>query len=114
MISEKFKEAVKTLIEELPEWAKTREITVLAGNELLVHRLPGAPIKIKSVRCNLCGSCCMDYPNSLFGVDDEGKCLKLKKFGDMWECTAGHFRPYNCLQDPLSDPDCCIEYEVIE
>jgi len=116
------KEIIKELIEVLPDWGKNQQFTILLGMELYVSYAPGGEIKIKKVRCDFCGQCCMDLiPNhetqTPFGVDDEGKCNALKRDRDgRWLCRplggAVH-KPYSCLQDPLKSntPECCIEYE---
>lgn len=113
---EKFKEAVKQMILNLPDWAKNQQIMVLAGMELLVYYVPGDKIQIKKVRCNFCGDCCLDYPDTPYGVDDEGKCNKLEFDGDKWICLARFHKPYNCLHDPLKEnvPDCNIEHDPID
>jgi hypothetical protein len=101
------------VIIELPEWTKDTFIKVLANTELVAWREPGEdqPIHIKTVRCNRCGACCMGlWGGAPFGHDDEGNCLKLRKNGDEWECTAGSKLPIACLGDPIEEPDCVIEY----
>lgn len=115
MSYEKFKEGLVMILQNLPDWAQDQEITLIAGLELLVHKMPGQPAEIKRVRCNYCGACCMDYPMTDYGIDDEGKCEKLEKEGDKWICRAGVKKPFNCLQDPLksNDPDCVIEHDLI-
>lgn len=100
---------------DIPEWAAERRLIVLAGIELVAFKEPWGPWKIKRVRCDQCGQCCMTFkPNSRqtpYGVDDEGKCNELKKNGDKWECGAGIMKPYACLMDPIDEPECCIVKE---
>jgi hypothetical protein len=113
----KFKKAVKTMILNLPDWAQDQEISLTAGMELLIHYIPGKPIEVKRVRCNFCGDCCMDYPNSPYGNDDEGKCLKLRRnVHGQWKCDSKFDKPYRCLQDPqkVNSPDCIIEHDLID
>ena len=76
---------------------------------------PGENIgRVKIVRCNFCGECCMDitHPDWAFPVED-GKCSMLKRDGDKWLCDAKFNTPVRCLPDPLkaNAPNCCIEYE---
>jgi hypothetical protein len=115
------KEIIKELIEALPDWGKDQRFTILLGMELYAsYTPPDGDLQIKTVRCDLCGQCCMDMtPNhktqTPYGVDDEGKCNALKKERDgTWVCSAGLHKPYSCLQDPLKEntPECCIRYET--
>lgn len=108
------KRTFNQVMQNLPDWAKERRIMILAGTELLAVKLPWSNWKVKKIRCDNCGHCCMTYPSTPWGVDNEGKCLKLEKQGDKWICTAGIQKPYNCLQDPNSESECCIEYEEID
>ena len=82
-----------------------RKFRALLGRELIAFT-DGDDLVVKTQSCNLCGECCMDSPNTVYGYDDEGKCNKLVKFGDTWECTAGVEVPWFCLDDP-KDVDCC-------
>jgi len=119
IMKRKSKEIIKELIEALPDWGKSQQFTILLGMELYASYAPGGKIKIKKVRCNFCGQCCMDLiPNhktqTPYGVDGEGKCNALRKNRDgNWICNAGTHKPYSCMQDPLKSntPECCIEYE---
>lgn len=119
MITKEFTEAIVQMIKHLPPWAKNQRITLLAGMELLVSYAPGGKIKIKIVRCDFCGQCCMDLiPDhktmTPWGVDSEGKCNALRKNRNgEWICDPPGGRqqkPYACLQDPLKSntPECCI------
>lgn len=100
---------------EIPEWATERRITILAGVELVAQKLPWSDWKVKKVRCDKCGQCCMQFkPNSNqtpFGVDDEGKCKALKLDHGQWICQ-GLQQFLSCLQDPINEPECCIVREV--
>ena len=99
---------------KIPEWAQDDYIKVLRNNELIIYKEPGreSPIYEKTIRCNMCGACCMDlWGSAPHGHDDEGNCLKLRKNGDMWECTAGGMTPRRCIPDPVDVPDCVIEYK---
>jgi len=96
---------------DIPDKYKERRIFIMAGTELAAFKHPNEDFwRIKETSCNLCGECCMDYPNSPYGNDDEGKCNKLVRYGDTWECGALDKRPWNCLGDPVNNPHCCITH----
>ena len=98
---------------KIPEWAQDSFIKVYANTELIAYKEPGKdqPIYEKTVRCNMCGACCMDmWKSAPFGHDDEGNCLMLRRNGDVWECVAGSMVPRKCMGDPVDEPDCVIEY----
>lgn len=100
---------------EIPDWVNPNDtILVFAGQELIAIKEPKSNLKIKTVRCNKCGECCMDVPNNVtpFGSDDEGKCKALKKTEDGWICMAGLQRPFLCMPDPnnVDESTCCIRY----
>lgn len=104
---------------EIPDWVTERRLLILAGTELVAKKEPWDDFwEVKNDRCNLCGACCMTFkPNSNqtpYGVDEEGKCKALVKYGDTWECSAGTKRPYECLFDPKDEPDCCITTERVK
>lgn len=90
-----------------------RKLRVYKGRELIAFS-EGDTLFLKTRSCNLCGECCMSSPNTIYGNDDEGKCNKLKKHGDTWECTAGVAVPWNCLDDPKDVPSCSIRYKIIK
>lgn len=105
---------------ELPDWIAERRLTILAGVELVATKVPWEDFwKVKKTRCNRCGQCCMSFkPNSNvtpYGVDDEGKCKALvKEPGEIWTCSVGTQRPYDCLFDPIDESECCIEYDIVK
>ena len=102
---------------KIPGWAAEGRILVLSNGELVAYKEPGvdSPVKVKKVRCNFCGECCMmlNKKEGPFGADDEGKCPKLYKSLDGWFCGAGGGRPLVCFGDPnkANVPNCIIEYE---
>ncbi len=93
-----------------------RRLILLAGTELIAKKEPTDEFwQVKESSCNLCGECCMDEPNTVYGNDDEGKCNKLVQYGNTWECTAGVNKPYNCLDDPSpKDYPCSITYKKVK
>ena len=94
---------------------KDRTILILAGTELVAFKHPtDKQWSVKVDSCNRCGECCMDNPPTPFGWDAEGKCTKLVKSGDTWECGAGSNRPYNCLYDPVGVASCSITYKLVK
>jgi hypothetical protein len=105
---------MNTINFKLPEWIdENQTLTLLCGQELIAFKHPNEEWKIKKIRCNQCGECCMNIPdNFLYGTNGEGKCNKLVKEGDKWLCTAGKDKPFCCLQDPanIEEIGCCIRY----
>ena len=88
-----------------------RKFRAYAGRDLIAFT-EGDFLYVKTESCNYCGECCMDNPNTVYGDDDEGKCNKLVKFGDTWECSAATEVPWNCMNDPDLSlyPTCSIKY----
>ena len=102
---------------DIPDWAAEGRILVLSNGELAAYKDPGidSPVKVKKVRCNFCGECCMMLgpDEGPFGADDEGKCLKLYKSKDGWLCgVEGNEKRLTCCGDPnkANAPSCVIEY----
>ena len=106
------------IVLDLPDWCDDQAIRIIAGQELVAKKMPWEDRwKVKTVRCNNCGECCMmlspgDMPHE---IDDEGKCSKLVKEGGQWLCSLRQktWVPLCCVDDPLKEnsPNCCIEYE---
>lgn len=98
----------------LPNWiSKDDTLKLLCGQELVAFKEPKKEWKVKKVRCNLCGECCLNVePNHVPFPIDDGKCSMLDTSGDEWKCMAGHKKPFACLGDPLkaNSPYCGIEY----
>jgi len=99
---------------DLPDWVGKDDILMLLhGQELVAFKHPCGDWKVKKVRCNQCGECCLDVePGHVpFPVED-GKCSMLDTSGEKWFCKAGHKKPFACLGDPLKEnsPNCVIEY----
>lgn len=86
-----------------------RRFTAFYGRELIAFTKEDILYR-KTVNCNRCGECCMNEPSTVFGNDDEGKCNKLVKYGDVWECAAGNQVPFDCVQYDPDELYCCIEH----
>lgn len=113
MINPEFVYSVKRMLKHMPEWSRRYRVLLIAGRECIVEYSPAEKVlKITEVRCTKCGECCMGMtPNSTaeihWGADDEGNCLKLKKEGKVWECTAGQDTPIRCFPDVTLNCDKC-------
>ena len=101
---------------EIPDWATTARLLIVAGNECVAKKLPHQNFwMVKERRCNQCGECCLDSPTSPFGVDDEGKCVKLKFEDNKWTCNIGSDKPIKCVLDPnlLGFESCNITHKKV-
>lgn len=108
-----FKEAFKEFLKHIPkEWENT-EIQVTGGGELIADHIAGKHTRVKVERCNHCGLCCVDFPGTHYGDDDEGRCNALVPEGDGWICSKWTERPKNCVADPEEGeiPLCSIRYD---
>jgi hypothetical protein len=95
---------------ELPDWA-TGTIFIHSDKDLVAYKVPGKEMKVKKVRCDQCGECCLSVPDGWFSWgSDGGKCNYVKKVGDKWICTAGHEKPFNCCT-VVTEKNCTIEWE---
>jgi len=105
------KKAWENLIKHIPEPWKNTEIQLIGGGELIATHIQGTKDKIKTARCNHCGLCCVDFPTTIYGDDDEGKCnaLQLNRNNE-WICTVWNDRPVSCIADPMNIGECSIRY----
>lgn len=101
----------------LPDWiSKDQTLMLLSGQELVAYKEPKGEWKVKKERCNHCGECCFDIPDSHtpFGSDEEGKCNMLEEENGKWLCRAGWKKPFCCLSDPtendINELGCSIRY----
>lgn len=94
-----------TLIEfDFQAWAKTQNIYVLAGIEVLGHKEFGDDLHVKTSRCNQCGECCKtvnlgDWNNPPIPVLPAGHCAyRILEPGttDKYRCVLGTDRPFSC------------------
>lgn len=92
----------------------TANIRILAGNQLVASKHHTEDFwLVKETECNNCGECCMGFPPTPFGCDEEGKCNALVKSGNVWRCARWADKPFRCLSDP-TDVECCsITYEKV-
>lgn len=109
----------------VPEWARGRQIVVMAGREpFLVYSPEKGKWYRKTVRCNLCGKCCRNIGMNWPWRNESGDCGYLKRevwnfppFGgrEVFICT-NPLSPVSCVFSNVPGrphPDCCIEYEEV-
>lgn len=107
---------------ELPEWAEERNISIMAGMELLAYkRAHESILYIKKVRCDFCGWCCGEKFVKEIETGSDGKCAKLKQVGQNWECTPALDRPWRCCwydpvlgEFPNAEKHCVVRYDEVE
>jgi len=101
---------------EIPDWATEGRLMILSGTECVATKESKEDHwLVKETRCNLCGECCLDSPNTPYGLDDEGRCVKLVFDREKWWCMAKAHRPYNCLADPIDkNLECCITHKKVK
>ncbi len=100
---------------DLPDWIKERHIRVFAGIEEVAKKYTGTKWKIKKVRCDMCGKCCMEVPkNWRLGVDKKtGWCQHLQYYANEYRCNAPGGRPFYCCCGDAEDQDfCCVKWKV--
>ena len=104
---------------DLPEWCDKCNIYIMAGMELAAYKVYGEDvIHVKTARCNQCGKCCMNLPQTFFfNRKEDGSCefLKMSKKGNYGTCSLGMARPHICNVSRESKETrsyCSIEYEV--
>ena len=93
---------------EIPDWAKTRAIRIMAGIEQVAYKLPWEENwKIKVSRCSGCGACCRKL-----------NCDKLiKEPGDneLYRCKDGTERPFLCcVSEPTTIDKCTSKYKEVK
>ena len=105
---------------DIPEWAKDRNIYIMAGVEgLAVKRAADDFISIKTERCNYCGKCCREpYVAGAFPLDKNGACIYLEQIGPDFNCSLNQERPrVCCYSDPVvtgkpeAEKYCSIRYK---
>ena len=102
---------------EIPDWADSTRVLIIAGTECVAQKLPHENFwMVKTTRCNRCGECCLDGPPTPYGLDDESKCLKLKLIDGQWTCMAGMGKSLRCVLDPnlVGYQPCCIEHKKVK
>jgi len=110
----------------IPDWAKGKPITIMAGREPFLLYLPHTSKWYKKIkRCNICGKCCRNVGLKFPWRDKSGDCWFLKR--EVWNfppydrrevfiCT-NPYAPTSCIiRNPLSKPhpDCSIEYAEVK
>ena len=102
------------IILEIPDSFADQHLVILAGaRECVATKSPFDNFwKVKDVRCNRCGECCLDVENTISTpTDDEGRCTHLDQNGECdrkpqeltMYCVAGDISKENC-------PSCCITH----
>ena len=110
----------KKITIEIPDWALERDIHILAGTEhLATAGFIRGTMCVKKARCNMCGVCCMNPPETFIFPVVDNRCVHLIQEGKQLLCGLGRFKPLQCcINDPIinedKDIDCPIEYKKVE
>ena len=100
---------------DIPDELKASNIRVLAGFALIAQKKGDEDFwLVKETHCNYCGECCMNFPPTPFGCDEEGKCNALIKDADRWICSKWADRPFRCISDPIDVDYCSITYRKVK
>lgn len=112
---------------ELPDWVdQGQAIRIFAGIELVAKKeFPDEPWKIKTVRCNMCGKCCMNksenWMKDTVGYDPEtnycGALIEKDDESGKFICNLGSARPFSCCAYAvgINDKDICsIRWEIVK
>ena len=83
---------------KLPLWALEKNIYILSGIELVAYKIWNeSHWMVKTVRCNVCGKCCMKLPEAQMAPIIEGRCMYLTEQDDgRWSCQLDFHRPIAC------------------
>ena len=91
---------------------------ILNNGELIAFKKPEWDYwLVKATRCNNCGECCMGFPPTPFGCDDEGNCkMLIPRRGGGWKCKRFVDRPMRCVDDPVNRGElgCSITYRKVK
>lgn len=101
---------------ELPDWAKDRNLYLMAGIELLAYRNRGGKWMLKVGQCNQCGKCCQNVKGQYPLPTIRGKCPQLvKEVGDndRWFCQMGTKRPFGCCIGVINEDYCSERFEEL-
>ena len=105
---------------DIPDWAKERDIYVMAGIELAAYKPAKGRWHIKTGRCNMCGKCCMNFKKGQTATPwkdmvKDGRCVHLVPDGDRWMCGLGAARPWSCSVAVFKDSikGCTEEFKEI-
>ena len=105
---------------KLPEWALGNNIYILSGIELVAYKIWNeSHWMVKTIRCNMCGKCCMKLPEGQMAPIIEGRCMYLtEQDTDRWVCQLGSHRPWACCMVTFSGkhairivPECVERFE---
>lgn len=98
----------------VPDWAEDKNLRLFAGIELCAQRLDGQKMQVKTVRCNFCGECCFQMPETWHWPTVDGRCVNLKSRESQKLCRLGMGRPFSCCAaEPIKREYCCVEWEDV-
>jgi hypothetical protein len=107
---------IEVELPDFPDYENERHMRIMMGVELAASKLPGEPWKVKTVRCDLCGKCCMNLGDGQpFPITTtNGVCDHLEKEpgkdSKTYRCALALQRPFGCC---VGEPDkdyCIIEW----
>ena len=106
------------LVIPIPEWAEGETIRVLGGINLIAIKEPGKPLEVKTKRCDRCGRCCQDLPDTWVFETVDGVCVHLTDNGTgdgKTRCKLGVKRPTLCSVDKTADASFCrTEFKKVD
>ena len=100
---------------ELPDWAGRSNLWILSDIEPVAYKLKDSPWMVKVSKCQMCGKCCSDLDENFTLKVIDKHCEFLEKEpgkNDLWRCSLGLFRPFQCCVTQRSNiPSCTVKYE---
>lgn len=104
---------------EIPDFPELnqRAIYIMAGSELIAKTI-GGEWMIKTIRCDLCGKCCMNLDSQIgLPLTDDGTCKHLERRpgkDEKYLCGLGIERHFSCaIFDPFEKDYCHEEFEAV-
>lgn len=101
---------------EIPEWADSLKIRILAGIHLLAYEdSETKEVFVKYSPCKRCGLCCKNLKSEFRFPTENGRCIYLEKIGKDYNCSLNNMRPFSCcIYTGESNPDCQVEWKKNE